>query len=299
MIIRHFSSSIQSSEKEIGEIGIDLAAVRREMEAEREKERNEREKEKEEFARKSREMESEREKMKREMEEMKRMNEGLIEKGRQQEEKEKEKKRRREQERKRKKEEENEREKARKEGAAAIEVFSRDKFTLSGHIFTKSVTDYSYLFSLSFGPVVVRITFVITNCGSDNFHVGLIATDMIEQAVSQTLGWFSDLKKAAGWYLHPEYRCSRQNGKKSHIGSACKAGAVGQRVVLEADGREGKRTLKLSQDGETQPVFFSNIPVPFRFAIQIYESGCSVEIASSEVLKEASMVGGSLEVVMD
>ncbi|KAK2944593.1 hypothetical protein BLNAU_20500 [Blattamonas nauphoetae] len=46
-------------------------------------------------------------------------------------------------------------------GADAIEVFTRVKFTLSGNVFTKSVTEYSSLFSLSFGPVVVRITFVI------------------------------------------------------------------------------------------------------------------------------------------
>ncbi|KAK2947593.1 hypothetical protein BLNAU_17498 [Blattamonas nauphoetae] len=107
------------------------------------------------------------------------------------------------------------------------------------------------------------------------------------------------MKGGAGWNCYPTIRISRQNNKESHEGSACKAGAVGQRVVMEADGRGGKRTLKLSQDGETQPVFFSNIPVPFRFVILPSTKGNSVEIVSSEVLEEASMVGGSLEVVMD
>ncbi|KAK2944592.1 hypothetical protein BLNAU_20499 [Blattamonas nauphoetae] len=107
---------------------------------------------------------------------------------------------------------------------------------------------------------------MIRNRFNSIFQVGLIATDMVEQATPT---------------------------------QACKAVAAGQRVVMEADGREGKRTLKLSQDGETQPVFFSNIPVPFRFVIQMYFTRNSVEIVSSEVLQEASMVGGSVEVVMD
>ncbi|KAK2952918.1 hypothetical protein BLNAU_12094 [Blattamonas nauphoetae] len=262
IVFRHFfSSSIQSSsKKEIGAIGIDLAAVRRDLdekmkhiEADREKEketaRNAEEERQREFARKMREMD-----------EMKRMNEELISEGRQRREEKK-----REEERKRKEE----RRRNMKEGAAAIEVFARDKFTLSGNVFTKSVSDWSSLFSLSFGPVVVRITFVIRNTGHSYFHVGLIATDMVEQATQLTGYYFSRLERAAGWDLHPTCLYARQNYKEAHKGSPCKVVAVGQRVVLEADGRGGKRTLKLSQDGETQPAFFSNIPVPFRFGIQI------------------------------
>ncbi|KAK2943748.1 hypothetical protein BLNAU_21351 [Blattamonas nauphoetae] len=256
------------STKEIGAIGIDLAAVRREMEAERVKE-------KEEFVRKMREME-----------EMKKANEELIEEGRQ----------RREEERMRKEEEERRRNV--KEGAVAIEVFAQDKFTVSGNMFTKSVTDFSSLFSHSFGPVIVRITFVIRKCTNQLFLVGLIAPNMVEQA-TPTQGWFANLKGAAGWEISPSFRYVRQNGKEYHKGTACKVETVGQRVVIEADGREGKRTVKLAQDGETQPVFFSNIPVPFRFGIQMHSSGDSVEIVSSEVLKEPAMVGGSLKVVMD
>ncbi|KAK2956486.1 hypothetical protein BLNAU_8540 [Blattamonas nauphoetae] len=73
----------------------------------------------------------------------------------------------------------------------------------------------------------------------------------------------------------------------------------GQLVVLEADGREGKRTLKLSQDGETQPVFFTNIPVPFRFAVNIYWENDAVEIESVSVVSSPQMVGGRIAVAMD
>ncbi|KAK2953822.1 hypothetical protein BLNAU_11225 [Blattamonas nauphoetae] len=307
---RHFSSSIPSpSQKEIGAFGIDLAAVRREMEEkmkqmeeEREKDKKEREKEKREMEMREKEREmavkkAEEERQRefsrkmREMEEMKRMNEKWIEEGRQREEEKK-----REEERKRKEEEERRRNV--KEGAAAIEVFQQDKFTLAGNVFTKTCgRSYHSLLSHSFGVGVVRITFIIRAING-SFCFGLISTDLTEQTTTGQK-WFMSLIGGAGWNCHSNCRYSEQNGKESHDGSACKAGAVGQRVVMEADGREGKRTLKLSQDGETQPVFFSNIPVPFRFGLFMYESGASVEIVSTEVLQEPSLVGGSLEVVMD
>ncbi|KAK2952949.1 hypothetical protein BLNAU_12125 [Blattamonas nauphoetae] len=108
VILRHFfSSSIQlPSTKEVGEIGIDLAAVRREMDdkmkhiqAEREKERKELEMEKETARKAEEERQREFSRKMREMEEMKRMNEKWIEEGRQREEEKK-----REEERKRKEE---------------------------------------------------------------------------------------------------------------------------------------------------------------------------------------------------
>ncbi|KAK2943604.1 hypothetical protein BLNAU_21484 [Blattamonas nauphoetae] len=216
------------------------------MEAEREKEketaRRAEEERHREFARKIREIE-----------EMKRMNEELIEEGRQRREEMK-----REEERKKKEEEEKRRNV--KEGAAAIEVFAQDKFTVSGNVFTKSVTDCSSLFSHSFGPVVVRITFVIRKCAMTWFLVGLIAPNVVEQA-TPTQGWFANLKGAAGWEISPSFRLARQNGMDSHKGTACKSETVGQRVVIEADGRKGKRTVKLSQDGETQPAYFSGLTI--------------------------------------
>ncbi|KAK2943198.1 hypothetical protein BLNAU_21878 [Blattamonas nauphoetae] len=298
MIVRHFRSSIQSCEKEIGSIGIDLAAVRREMEQEREKAKREmddkmrqmemREKEREMASRRAEE-ERQREftRKMREMEEMKRMNEKWIEKGRQQEEKENEERKR----------EEEVRRKNVKKGAAAIEVFQLGKVTLAGNVFTQTKGGNFCLLPHSFGAVVVRITFIIRAI-CHTYYFGLISTDLTEQ-VKTGQKTFMEMKGGAGWNCYSNYRFSEQNDQRSHSKSACKAGAVGQRVVMEADGREGKRTLKLSQDGETQPVFFSNIPVPFRFVVLPYFEGNSVEIVSTEVLREPSMVGGSDEVKMD
>ncbi|KAK2956317.1 hypothetical protein BLNAU_8684 [Blattamonas nauphoetae] len=268
MIVRHFRSSIHPMKKEIGSIAIDLAAVRREMEADREKE-------------------------KREMEDMKRMNEKWIEEGRQREEEMK-----REDERKRKEEEEKERRRNVKEGAAAIELYATNTFTLTGNVFTQTQRNWYSILSSTFGAVVVRITFVLRSIAEPYFFAGLITPELSEKAMTYT-NYVGALKGGAGWALHPYYRSVYHDGKNSHSGFACELGTVGQRVVMEADGREGKRTLRLSQGGDTQPAFISNIPVPFRFVIQMLSMNNSVEIVSSEVMKKPSMVGGSLEVVMD
>ncbi|KAK2954974.1 hypothetical protein BLNAU_10114 [Blattamonas nauphoetae] len=154
MILRNFSSLVQSpSEKEIGAIGFDLAAVRREMETEREHQRQEREKEKREMemrekereiAAKKKEEERQREfsRKMRELEEMKKMNEKWIEEGRQREEE------------RRKKDEEDERRRNVKKGATAIEVFQGNQFTLAGNSFTTTEKGNFHLLSNSFGAVV-------------------------------------------------------------------------------------------------------------------------------------------------
>ncbi|KAK2944179.1 hypothetical protein BLNAU_20926 [Blattamonas nauphoetae] len=110
--------------------------------------------------------------------------------------------------------------------------------------------------------------------------------------------WFMSLEELDGIVIRLSFFATKRQTNTQRI-SMQGQGGVGQRVVMEADGREGKRTLKLSQDGETQPVFFSNIPVPFRFIVHPYDGGNSVEIVSTEVLREPSMVGGNSKVVMD
>ncbi|KAK2947809.1 hypothetical protein BLNAU_17229 [Blattamonas nauphoetae] len=278
MIVRHFRSSNHSSKTEIGAIGIDLAAERREMEAEREKMRQSEEERQREFSRKMREMED-----------MKKMHEKWIEEGRQREEEKENEERKREEERKR--QEEEERRRNVKEGIAAIEVFQQDEFALTGNVLTKISITIRHLLSHSFGAVVVRFTFIIRAI-NDSFHFGLISTALTEEIMKEQ-DLFISLRGGAGWNCYSDFCYLVQNKKASHNKSACKAGMIGQRVVMEADGREGIRTLKLSQDGETQPVFFSNIPVPFRFVIHPFWQENSVEIVSTEVLREPSMVGGN------
>ncbi|KAK2958391.1 hypothetical protein BLNAU_6661 [Blattamonas nauphoetae] len=100
---------------------------------------------------------------------------------------------------------------------------------------------------------------------SANFNFGLVASFKTANAVTRS---FTMLKGGAG--LYPS-----------------------------SDGREGKRTLKLSQDGQTQPTFFSHIPVPFRFVVSLANLYESVTIEALEVVDEPQMVGATIEVPMD
>ncbi|KAK2956502.1 putative Protein kinase domain containing protein [Blattamonas nauphoetae] len=181
-------------------------------------------------------------------------------------------------------------------GAAAIELFDQTMWKVSGNVFAKLQNSTASLVSLEFGAEVARLSLTIRKGPNNYFAVGIISSSLSNEALTDRFYW---LKGGAGWNLHPYGRYAIQNEKDTNKGSACKEGRKGQRVVLEADGREGKRTLKLSQDGETQPVFFTNIPVPFRFAVYIYEKNDSVEIESVEVVSSPQMKGGTIAVAMD
>ncbi|KAK2963926.1 hypothetical protein BLNAU_1003 [Blattamonas nauphoetae] len=158
-------------------------------------------------------------------------------------------------------------------GAAAIEWFPADGYTLSGSVFTRTGGSNPTLLSSEFGQVV------------------------LDKAKSGTL--FSYLSDGGGWDMHAGCQYQRYKKNRFNDGSACAGGKVGQRVVLEADGRDGKRTLRLSQDGQTQPSFFSHIPVPFRFALYLEGSTDAISIESVEAVKEPTLIGGTMEVRMD
>ncbi|KAK2951240.1 hypothetical protein BLNAU_13856 [Blattamonas nauphoetae] len=152
-------------------------------------------------------------------------------------------------------------------GATAIELFDQTNWKVSGNVFTKSRKSYASLVTFEFGAVVARLSLTIRKGPSHWFTVGLISSKLSKMVLTEYL---PTLTGGAGWELHPTCLYAMQNGFDTSYGYACLGGREGQRVVMEADGREGKRTLKLSQDGETQPVYFTNIPIPFRFAVYIY-----------------------------
>ncbi|KAK2958844.1 hypothetical protein BLNAU_6093 [Blattamonas nauphoetae] len=330
MLIRHFRHVVSGGRKEVGVIAVDVGREMRVME-ERERQREEemkkrldemerkeeeREREAEDREREARQKEEDRENAAKKREEererrfelkMAELNEQaerhkrFIEEG---EEREREASRRREEER-RKEEERRRGEERRKEemkrqskvGAAAIEWFPADGYSLNGSVFTRSGrgSGSPTLLSAEFGNVVVRFTFTfqtITSCT----RIGIVAS-----AQTATVKGGSDfvlIVGGAGWDMHSKCRYDRQDWKSVQSGTACAAGRGGQRVMLEADGRDGKRTLRLSQDGQTQPTFFSNIPVTFRFAIWI-GAGDAVSIESVEVVAEPQLSGGGTAIPMN
>ncbi|KAK2941188.1 hypothetical protein BLNAU_23902 [Blattamonas nauphoetae] len=179
-------------------------------------------------------------------------------------------------------------------GGQAIEFVSPSIARYGGSFSNSEDEQPGSLVSFEIGPVVARFTFILATNPSEDFSFGIVAHFQTANAINL---WFPALKGGAGWLPNYGYKNMLQNDEESHRGTACLAGVVGQKIVLEADGREGKRTLKLSQDGLTQPTFFSHIPVPFRFAV--YLDYQSVTIESLEVVDEPQMVGGAIEVPMD
>ncbi|KAK2962494.1 hypothetical protein BLNAU_2326 [Blattamonas nauphoetae] len=291
-LIEHFPHTVvPRSSKQEGVIGLDLAWERQKMEEQlqtmmREMEEKdhlrglEREKEREEFQKKMEELN----RMKESVEAEQEKNQELIEQGRKWAETD------------RKRQEEEERQNRYQIGAAAIQFCNHDHWRVSGDVFTRFENYDDSILSFEFGAEVVRLSLTITNGSGIGFQIGIISSAIVANALTRK---FTSLKGGAGWNLHPYIRYVSQNSSHTNYGSAFLGGNVGQRVVLEADGREGKRTLKLSQDGETAPVFFTNIPVPFRFAVSIENKNDSIEIESVEIVDEPQMVGGTIPVIMD
>ncbi|KAK2953226.1 putative Calcium/calmodulin-dependent protein kinase type II subunit gamma [Blattamonas nauphoetae] len=181
-------------------------------------------------------------------------------------------------------------------GAATIQFYDRGQWDATGPVFMKNGEYDTSLLSFEFGEVVARLSLAI-RCGAHgSFFVGITSSNLSKKALSGTSpGW----EGGAGWDLFPAFRCTFHNKRRTRPESTCLGGKQGQRVVLEADGREGKRTLKLSQDGKTQPTFFTNIPVPFRFAISLLSPGDAVDIESIKVVKEPLLDGGTIPTKME
>ncbi|KAK2959540.1 hypothetical protein BLNAU_5589 [Blattamonas nauphoetae] len=290
MLIRHFPSSfVGLGEKKEGVIGMDVGRLRMEMEEnekrremERRKEREEieeeRKKEREEMKKKEEEHRKAFERQMAELQAEREANQRLIASGRQFEEEEEIKQRTR-------------------VGAAAIELFTQSDYSLSGNNFTKRKKyGGGCLVSFEFGAVVARLSLIIQSVPQLNYVIGIISSALAANA--QTTPLPSLTGGAGGWDLWSGNRLTWLNGNHTNLKAACAAGSTEQRVVIEADGREGMRTVRMSQDGQTQPAFFTNIPVPFRFAVYISSQNESVTIESVEVVKEAQMVGGSIPVQM-
>ncbi|KAK2963878.1 hypothetical protein BLNAU_955 [Blattamonas nauphoetae] len=181
-------------------------------------------------------------------------------------------------------------------GAAAIEWFPSNGYTLSGSVITRTGGSNRALLSSEFGKVVVRFTFTFMKIPSCT-RIGLVGNAQLDKVKSGTD--FTDFSDGGGWDMNQGCQYQQHKGTSSNNGSACAGGKAGQRVVLEADGRDGKRTLRLSQDGHTQPSFFSHIPVPFRFALNLTGSNDAISIESVEVVKEPALIGGTMEVNMN
>ncbi|KAK2959504.1 hypothetical protein BLNAU_5553 [Blattamonas nauphoetae] len=267
--------------KEKEEIEAERRKERERIEDERKKEREELKRKEEDIARKEEERRKEFERQMAELKRERETNQQFIKEGL---------------ERQKEKEEEEERKRTRV-GTEAIELFPPSNYTLSGSAFTKRTQgDGGCLVSFEFCAVVARLSLIVGNVPQNRYVIGIISSALAANA--QTTNFYQLTGGAGGWDLWTLHLLTWLNATYTNNQKACAAGAAGQRVVIEADGREGRRIVRLSQDGQTQPTFFTNIPVPFRFAVFMWTQNDSVTIESVEVAKEAQMVGGTIPVQM-
>ncbi|KAK2941954.1 hypothetical protein BLNAU_23136 [Blattamonas nauphoetae] len=220
-------------------------------------------------------------------------------------------------------------------GLGMLLSYDMGDITRSGNTLTRhSAYGWSSLLSVEIGPVVARFSLVLgKNPNEDtqklekdpktgqvesaglqrslrldayrrglktsrpaNIYVGLVAT---KRSAKSLKNCFPELLGGAGWCISSNDPSTCQNNWTTNSKRACWLRSPGQKIVLEADGREGRRTLKLSQNGQAPPTFFSNIPVPFRFAVSMNTQNDSVIVESLEFVREPQVIGGTVEVVMD
>ncbi|KAK2943981.1 hypothetical protein BLNAU_21127 [Blattamonas nauphoetae] len=209
MLIRHFRHVVSGGRKEVGVIGVDVGREMRAME-EREKRREE------EMRKRLEEMDKLKADIEKKEEERVRKFELKMAELNEQAEHHKQfiEEERRKEEMKRQS----------KMGAAAIEWFPIDGYSLNGAVFTRSGGHYPTLLSAKFGNVVVRFTFTfqtITGCTG----IGIVAS---AQTATAKDGYdFTSLVGGAGWDMRSDCQYARQHGKSVHYGSACAAGRGG------------------------------------------------------------------------
>ncbi|KAK2950556.1 hypothetical protein BLNAU_14550 [Blattamonas nauphoetae] len=180
-------------------------------------------------------------------------------------------------------------------GASAISKYDRSQWKVTRNVFTTQHTDHMTCLSYTYSEVVARMSLTIKEHVNGLFTVGIVTSNKINEALTK---YFLHVEGGAGWELQPKFCCAMQSEKGIDTDEGCLPFKKGQRLVLEADGRVGKRTLKLSQDGVTQPTFFQNIPVPFRFAVHLLGENAAFEMESIEVVEEPQMVGGTVPLTM-
>ncbi|KAK2942693.1 hypothetical protein BLNAU_22390 [Blattamonas nauphoetae] len=178
-----------------------------------------------------------------------------------------------------------------REGEAAIEIIDDDKH--KGSLPLSVTVSSRTIFSFVFSGCVVQFVFRITSI-EDSVEVGVVSDTFVRGSRS---GYLSNQKGACGFDLCDHTLYVGQNSKQS--GSLSMGGSVGDVIVLEADGRRWKRSLKLSINGAVEDLFFVNIPLRFRFAVHSWDGSDIVEMIGTRVLPEPLLVGGSRAIRMD
>ncbi|KAK2950614.1 hypothetical protein BLNAU_14420 [Blattamonas nauphoetae] len=179
-----------------------------------------------------------------------------------------------------------------KMGADAIELFDEDFFIKTVNTFTlrerpeNEQTNFipKTLFSPIISSDVAQLSFNINHTYSGYF-IGAVSAHHVDTG-TQHDRWNED-HGIATWgqdYTPPA---------PAQANAAPPPQRQTIQVVLEADCRERRRTVKLFNDGEVNTTFYLNLSLPFRFAITLCHPSVSVTTHSLTFTTKPTLKGGT------
>ncbi|KAK2961584.1 hypothetical protein BLNAU_3382 [Blattamonas nauphoetae] len=180
-----------------------------------------------------------------------------------------------------------------KTGADAIEIFDEDFIIKTGNTFTlrqrpeNEETNFipKTLFSPLISSDVAQISFTFTH-SFNGYRYGAVSPHLVDTG-TQAFFW-KETRGRAFWGLNYSPPAPAQaNGAPLR--------RYTKEIVLEADCRVGRRTLKLLVDGKVNSDFYVNLSLPFRFAITLHHPSVSVTIHSLSFSERPTLKGGKNE----
>ncbi|KAK2961616.1 hypothetical protein BLNAU_3414 [Blattamonas nauphoetae] len=181
-----------------------------------------------------------------------------------------------------------------KTGADAVEVFDEDFIIKTGKTFRlrqrPENEETNFIPQTLFSPIissdVAQLSFTVTH-SCFGFRFGAVSAHLVDTGTQNDIWdeghgiavWKRDYEPPAVFQANAA--APRQKTKE---------------IVLESDCRDGRRTLKLWDDGAVHSTFFSNLSLPCRFAITLLHSSVSVKINSLRFTAKPTLKGGTKEI---
>ncbi|KAK2955072.1 hypothetical protein BLNAU_10003 [Blattamonas nauphoetae] len=177
-----------------------------------------------------------------------------------------------------------------KTGADAVEIFDEDFIIKTGNTFTRrqrpenEKTNFipKTLFSPLISSDVAQLSFSITHSNNGLFY-GAVSAHLVDMGTKTGI-WAEELCRGAWGHEYKPSAVLQANGAPPR--------RYTQQIVLEADCRIGRRTLKVLEDGEVNPTIYVNLSLPFRFVIILLHPDVSITIKSLTFTAKPTLKGG-------
>ncbi|KAK2951646.1 hypothetical protein BLNAU_13385 [Blattamonas nauphoetae] len=181
-----------------------------------------------------------------------------------------------------------------KTGADAIEIFDEDFIIKTGNTFTlrerpeNEKTNFipKTLFSPIISSDVTQLSFTIT-FSDGGYRFGAVSPHLLDTGTQNDI--WDEPNGRACWGKNSTPPAPAQANGAPHP-------RYTRQAVLEADCRDGRRTLKILDDGTVYSAFYTNLPLPFRFAINLHHPSVSVTIRTLSFTAKPTLKGGENEI---